>query len=265
MLLLASLLVPTAIAEPLPPACSMIALSDTVPAPGAVDVPLDARPAVVFSDGCFGGDGWLVALTLAEDASEVAIVTAGLDDLATTLLVEVFPAEDLIPDTAYVLELTPDDGAGELVSVGFTTGTELVVGLTGEPVLSVQYAQYAAKDGEIEVSWSVKAATDPDVLSVLQLRDAEGDRGIQSFVVPASGATERTLIWRDPVRPTEVCPQVRQIDGAGVATEWSEPVCTQVAGCGGCAAGEGAGVGIFGVVAGLGMLVRRRGTSMWRA
>jgi MYXO-CTERM domain-containing protein len=255
LLLLASLFVTAAHAEPA--YCGAIDIADTVPPPGAEGVPLDARPAIVFADGCRDAR-WGVRLTLAEDGTEVPTVITGLDDLATTLLVEVFPAEDLLPETAYALELTPDDGAGELVSVGFITGATLVEGLTGEPTLSVQYAQYGGKANVIEMSWSAKAAADPDMLSVLQLRDDALDRGIQSFAVPATGATERTLLWRDSTRPDEVCPQVRQIDGAGVATEWSEPVCTAVSGCG-CASTSGTGAGIVGIVVALGLLVRRRG------
>lgn len=261
MLVLASLLFPGALADVA--VCNGVALSDTVPAPGAEGVPLDVRIGIVFdANTCASSNFERVVLKLAEDESKVATETTGLDDLDATHLAEVFPTADLLPDTAYVLELDPIEGAGELVSVGFTTGTTLVEGLTGEPTLSVQYAQYNRSrrvPSEIEMSWSVKAAQDPDTLSVLQIKDSVVDRGIQSFAVPETGATERTLFWRDGERPDEVCPQVRQIDGTGVATEWSEPVCVNVAGgCGGCATGDGAGAGIVGMVAALGMLARRR-------
>lgn len=248
------LLVPAAAAYTLLADCSPMAVSDTVPPPNGLEVPLDARPAVTFFDGCGGGGAWQAVLTLTEDGSVIPSVTTGLDDLTLTFLAEVFPDEELLPETEYTLQLTPE--GGEMVSVGFTTGLTYVEGLTGTPVLTVSTTRHDARERALSVSWSVKAAADPDVLSVLQLRDAEVDRGIQSFVVPASGATERTLTWEEPDRPAEVCPQVRQIDGAGVATAWSEPVCTAVSACG-CAAGQGPWAGLVGILAALGMMLRR--------
>jgi hypothetical protein len=231
-----------------------------VPVPGAEDVPFDSRPAVTFGDGCGQQGAWSGSLVGTSDGAEVGVAFVRTIALSQTHLLELFPDAPLEAGTAYTFTAAPE--LGEALSFGFTTGTRTVVGLTGAPTLTVESARFTPERGgwpsALEVTIQVDPATDPDALSVLQVQDADGELAINAFVAPASGAGARTLTWTDVDDPGEVCLQVRQIDGAGVATDWSAPACREVPPCG-CSAGGRATGGLALLLAPLVLLRRRRG------
>jgi MYXO-CTERM domain-containing protein len=231
-----------------------LAVTDTVPGSGAADVPVDVRPAVTFGPSCGALQGWTITLADA-DGAEVASTSADVSTVFETNLVELFPEADLAPLSGYSLTITPDDS--EAVTLGFTTGETTVAGLTGAPTVTAKPAIYDDKTRGLSVELRIVPATDPDQLSVLQVRDADGTLPIQSFVLPGTGEVERTVAWVDLDEPGELCLEVRQFDGAGVATEWASAECVAVgAGCG-CASG-GAGAGLLGLLVAPLLLLRRR-------
>jgi hypothetical protein len=234
--------------------CNGVVLADTVPSAGATGVPVDTRVAIVFgAGGCASARGW--AASLADPAGNAVRLEEGPgseipDD---TWLIELFADEPLAAETEYVLTMTPPD-AGEVAEMGFTTGSGMVAGLTGAPALRVEDARWAGESdrsyaGLVSLDLVVEPAEDPDGLSVIQVRDADRDRGIQSFRVPAAGSMGVTVDWADGRRPAEVCPQVRQIDGAGVTTAWSEPECSSVPLCGTASGAPGLGLVLVGMLA----------------
>ncbi|MDP2313883.1 MAG: hypothetical protein Q8P41_13330 [Pseudomonadota bacterium] len=228
-------------------------VADAVPGPGAAEVPFDARPAITFVDGtCSGGLEWAVGVARTADEADVPVTSESA--LADTHLLELFPEEPFEPDTAYTITLTPLD-SGELVELGFTTGTGEVAGLTGAPQLTPGSATFDKRAGTLTFTWTAKGAADPDGLSILQVRDANVHRSIHSFVVPGTGSMGQAVEWEDSIKPDEVCAQVRQIDGTGAATEWSEPVCTDLVG--GCSTTGTNGGGVALIVAAA-LLSRRR-------
>ncbi|MDP2316645.1 MAG: hypothetical protein Q8P41_27370 [Pseudomonadota bacterium] len=217
--------------------CSGLVVADTVPSAGATDVPVDTRLALVFGDGgCEPASGWTATLADAAGTDLPLGLGPGSDEPDDTWLIELYTEEGLASETEYVLTMTPPD-AGEVAELGFTTGTGTVAGLTGVPSLRVEEARWSSESdrsysGLVTLDLAMEPTEDPDGLSVIQVKDADRERGIQSFRVPEAGAMGVTVNWMDGRRPREVCPQVRQIDGAGVATEWSEPQCASVPLCG---------------------------------
>lgn len=207
--------------------CGGLSLVGTVPS-DAVDVPVDVRLAGIYAGDCpyFSP----LSLVLADaDGVELALVEEDEDVVAETGLLTL--AYDLDPDTTYQL--------GDTWSiVTFTTGTGTVVGLDGVPTLDTVEAIRGQASSAPPVSISVTAtpANDPDELSILQLRNG-ADSSITSVRVTSSVVTA-SLSVSDT---SEVCPQIRQLDGTGAATGWSEPVCVPVTGSGCSSAGANAG------------------------
>jgi MYXO-CTERM domain-containing protein len=227
-------------------------VADTVPTRGTENVPVDARAAVTFGLGCFGETEWTASLTRVEDGAEVATAIGHPDALDLSRLLEVYPTADLDPDTTYTLTVSSLDG--EAITVGFTTGTGLVAGLGGTPTVTVE--DTAWEQGMLTVDLRATPASDPDRLSILQVKDGAINRGVQSFVVPPTGDMAFPIRWEDGVQSEEVCPQVRQLDGAGVPTEWSTEACVAVTACG-CAS-TSPGAGLLGLALVVGLTVRRR-------
>jgi len=234
-----------------------LTVTDTVPGPSAADVPVDTRPAVTFGPACGLTAGWTVSLA---DAAAVELLSesSDFDTVAETGLLELFPADDFELLSEYILTITP--ASAEAVSVRFTTGETTVVGLTGAPAVTAAPATYNKESRDLAVGLTIVPANDPDQLSILQVRDAGGALATQSFVLPAAGQAERTVKWQDVDDPGELCIEVRQLDGAGVATAWvAAAECVPVKGCG-CASG-GAGAGLASVAfASLFAMRRRRQT-----
>jgi hypothetical protein len=208
--------------------CDGLSLVGTVPSSG-IDVPVDVRLAGIFAGDCHGYSSISLMLTDA-DGVGLARVEEDEDVVAETGLLTL--AYDLDPDTTYQL--------GDTWSiVTFTTGSGAVVGLDGVPTLDTVEAVRGESSSAPPVSMTVTAtpANDPDDLSILQLRDG-ADSSITSVRVTSSVVIASLSVEE----ASEVCPQIRQLDGTGAATEWSEPVCVPVTGAGCSSAGANAGV-----------------------
>lgn len=208
--------------------CGGLSLVGTVPS-DAVDVPVDVRLAGIFAGDC--ASYTLLSLVLADVGGvELARVEEEEDVVAETGLLTL--AYDLDADTTYQL--------GDTWSiVTFTTGSGAVVGLDGAPTLDTVEAVRGESSSAPPVSITVTAtpANDPDDLSILQLRDGS-DSSITSVRVTSDVVTASLSVGDTG----EVCPQIRQLDGTGAATEWSEAVCVPVTGTGCSSAGANAGV-----------------------
>jgi hypothetical protein len=221
-------------------------------------VPVNARIAIVFSEQC-SGSGYTWTATLRDEATLTEVpTTPGSDTIAASLLLELFPVEPLAPDSAYLLSVLATE-TSEGVELGFTTGSGEVTGLTGEPtivtgdVLWLRSLKPPITTLQVEIE--AEPAADPQGLSVVQLRIPEEPLQVRTF--EALGPIVEALRWTDIERPEEVCPQVRQIDGLGVATEWSEGDCVPVPGL--CSTGGPlSGIEVIGMVAVLWRSRRRR-------
>ncbi|MES2644920.1 MAG: Ig-like domain-containing protein [Myxococcota bacterium] len=234
--------------------CNGFDVTDTVPMTGAENVPVDARPAVTFAPGCSGATDWSAVLARTEDSVGIAFATGLQDELDLSRLLEVFPEADLDPTTGYTLTLSSFEG--EAITAGFTTGTGRVAGLDGAPTVTVERTTSDRANGALTVDLLVTPAADPDGLSILQVKDGALNRGVQSFVVPPTGDMTFPIVWGNSDQPDEVCPQVRQLDGAGVPTEWSTEACVAVAACG-CAS-TSPSAGLLGLALALALTIRRR-------
>lgn len=238
------------------PSCEGPRVTGTVPSAGATAVPIDVRLAAVFDDdGCQKGAGWTLTLTRADDGTVVAESAAGEEQVVETALLELFPPV-LAPTTEYVLAIASEFD-GVVVEVGFTTGEGLVVGLDGAPVLTEAVADWQrmgpspGTGGVITLEWSAQPVADPDSLSLLQLVDGAMERDPDTRL---AGNVPASTSWQSTRRPDDVCPKVRQIDGKGVATAFSEPICV-AAGRGCDTSGRPADVGVAALL--VAVLLRR--------
>jgi hypothetical protein len=240
-----------------------IALASTLPDWGATGVPVDIRPAVTFEDTCYG-EALAVEASLIRDSdgAELAAIAADADALAENHLIELFPDVPLDSEAAYTLIIAPE--GDEEVRVGFTTGTTTVNGLTGAATVSLESAW--SQDGVLHANIGIVPAADPDTLSILQVRAAA--LPTQSFLAnersSVGGTIQTPLFWIDSIGVDELCLEVRQIDGAGRATAWSEPSCAEVSAvdaCG-CATGTPVSCAIGVAVAAL-LGLRGRSKSGW--
>lgn len=202
--------------------CNGLQVVGTVPAAGATDVPIDARPALVFTDGCPTTTGFTVELTGPEGA-----VPGSFDasDLASTHLLELFPDAELAPDTDYTLSFGSE--TTERTTVAFRTGADRVEPLTGEPAVVTSELRWAAKN--LNVQATIHAIPDPTGLSVLTVTD--GVHGSNAFLAEADGPTDIDLSWAQATRPEETCLTIAQIDGAGRRTEGVSGDCEPVPLC----------------------------------
>lgn len=211
--------------------CSGLALVDSVPSAEATGVPVDTRVALVFGEGgCFTPSGWDAVLTNA-DGAEVGRLVHGDDPNEEWLLALTHDAP-LAPDTAHVVTVTAEDE--ETVVFGFTTGSGTVAGITGEPRFEVTETRWQEDSdrsfsGLVSLDLAITPAEDPDGLSVIQVRAPDFMHpDPRSYRVPAEGPMTVTAHWMSGPAIEEMCVQVRQIDGLGIATEWSGKVCAAV-------------------------------------
>lgn len=203
---------------------SNLSPGEVLPASGAV-APGDARPALVFNDdGCQASTApWMARLVNAAGEIVPTTLGEGSDDVPATWLIELFPDAALEVGQPYTVEVLQEDEL--LFSSEFTPSDATVAGIDGEPTLAVDGLWWDTSEGRLSAGLTLTAAADPDGLSVLQVRDSSVDRGIQTVVAPTDGPLHTDASWLDSRKPDEVCLQVRQIDGAGRATDWSDPVC----------------------------------------
>lgn len=207
---------------------------DSLPRPGAVSVPVDVVPAVLFDDGgCPEPTRFQLSLFRLDDAGETL---AGSEE---TLLAGTGPLlvgfdgwdtlEGLEPDQSYILRVTPLDGSGELSEIAFSTGSATLVGYEGAPGVAIDSATASKSSGSwwLSAGLTVAPVSDPYDLSIVvvphpdtpdQLLDAQVVSSDEIFSFPG---------WQADAAPDEICLTARQLDGALRVVGESEPACME--------------------------------------
>ncbi|MCB9758578.1 MAG: hypothetical protein H6739_01935 [Alphaproteobacteria bacterium] len=238
-------------------------VSDTIPANGQPFVPLDIRPVAIITGGqCNPPDGYLLALLKATEAGQPVVADAEIDVAQPLTALALDVGQDLEPETDYIFRVTPRDGAGEAIEIGFTTGTDHAQPV-GDFVPSlvlrdVTWFPLGDESIEIGVNGVVTAAADDEGLhSVWVVDDTDPSRVVD--VLPVRGAEAHTVVgqWTQAERPREdICLSAFQVDGAGVEGGVSAAACLEAERACGCA--SGAGSAGLGWLVGLLALARRR-------
>lgn len=215
----------------------------TRPAPAQEDVPVDTLPTLVYRP-C---EATPVHVELFRTSDNVLLAEAFATVDVDSPLFRLDPGT-LQPRVGYALVSTPD-GAGPVVSVGFTTGSSASVPLAAPPAAVIP-AGVAWWDGERAGADLVLAgAPDPDALSILTVSTATAVN-LPVWIGPGD-STAATVAEAFPRRPGPQCYTVAQWDGAGRGQALSLPcVPTQRAPCGSPSAAL--------LLAGLPVALRRR-------
>ncbi|MDP2306151.1 MAG: Ig-like domain-containing protein [Pseudomonadota bacterium] len=198
-----------------PESCAQTRVWVTSPAPLATDVPVDALPAGLVTEGSCGAAAWTGTLIDAATGATVVSVTHVITD---GQLIEVDPGADLAPNTTYTLRFEPTDGGGELTEIGFTTGSSAAVGLDGGPTVESALATWSTS-GFLSLQAEVGVAGSADGASIVTFA-IEGEEDLEW--TSADGPTTIQLFAPSLVMaeaPDEVCIVARQRDIAGL---WSE-------------------------------------------
>lgn len=201
-------------------ACDDLFVFDSVPASGEV-VPYDTVPVAIFRGDC-GSSVWVMSV---ED-TEGVVFEQQIQASFTGGSARIDEPEFLLdPDTEYVLRVTPVDGWGQEVEVGFSTSAELTQGALAPSAGEVNaVAQGDEEDWWVTGDIEVRAGEDADGLSVLMLLN---DGGFPLYTArPDEQGQARLQLPMDWMQqaPAEVCFAVAQEDGAGVRTAL-EPIC----------------------------------------
>lgn len=217
-LLLLALLPSPAHAEPaaaaMDVACFGPAPTDSIPATGATDVPLDVSPVVVFNEDC-GTATWTLVLTRGDDGVEITRTEATVGTIA-----ELAVPSLLDPETAYVLTLT-DTSEREHV-IGFTTGTAESEA-SASPVVTAVGGGWTESDRMVEFfAYGTPGAHE----ALLEFVDDDGDV-VGAAIVRAGEDVSAVWSRSRPRPPEEVCVSLAQRDVAGEWTE-SEILCDEV-------------------------------------
>ena len=244
-------------------ACEAAYVARTLPALGATGVPLDAQIVVDLEGNCGGPTFYELALYgFDESGAELLVESVEVPFVDINTLLVLTPSDDLAPNANYLVRILPSDGWGELTEISFTTGEGSIQGLgEGRPeVLSLAAETYDPDAAEISVTWNaeVKAATDPDGLSVLLALDPADNETIWAGAVPDANHAYFSgwLSSTDPL--SELCVQFVQVDGSGA---WSLPTesCVEIEtyeepkaelpwGCSGAAAPSSAALALLGLL-----------------
>lgn len=219
---------------------------DSLPWNGAVDVPIDAAPAMAFSSAECGSARWTLVLTRTSDGVEIARTD---DDEVDDGLVEVFPDDDLEPDTPYTLLVTSDDDSMSLTS--FTTGSGVAGEHAGAPAVASVDARYSTLDSTLDVSVVAWAAGEDD--AILVFLDEDTPRGGAVLSIEGDVVGNSWSVTGDEVGSTRCVSAVqRDIRGEFVeGLEHCEPVC-------GCASGSGVATPLLVALGALAAARRRR-------
>lgn len=198
-------------------ACMPLQISQTIPASGATNVPVDTTFSFVFDGSCGGAANWTLQIVDPSDNSVVASSTWTWDG-AVPALATFDPEANLPENTSLLLNATGDGGYyyGD-VSIPFTTGAGTVQGLTGTLTAEVISATWYRDSSQAEVGAAVTPMTDPDGLSLLHVVGGNS----QQFLSANDGLVEPFVWFTLVAEPEELCVDVSQIDGAG---RESEPV-----------------------------------------
>jgi MYXO-CTERM domain-containing protein len=207
-------LIPATLAEPALADAALVVCTEEVwaalPAPLAVDVPVDASPVGLLNTSC--GDTWTAALLVPLTGETLVTVEHDGEDGP---VIEVDPGVDLTPGTTYTLRF--ESGWGEASEIGFTVGDGRVSGLDGGP--TVVSASVVWQDGVASIQAEVTAADSADGDTVIALA-VEGDDTLLDATISGGGETSLLsgFVLLDQA-PEQVCVVARQRDLAGVWTE----------------------------------------------
>lgn len=220
---------------------------DSLPADGAVDVPVDVAPAFVLRlSSCAPADHSAV-LTRADDGVALAMVDDPIHDDG---LVEIRPAEPLDPFTTYALTLDPGD---DEAVVSFTTGDGVSAFLAGAPTLTMLSATELRREENVEVRAETDAAGEEDSLVVfVEQRSARARDGLRA---PLGAPVEGAWMEPDAVGVEQVCATVLQRTLTGERLE-SDVGCVEVVGARGCAVPAGR-PGVVALILAASALLRR--------
>ena len=188
-------------------------VTDAVPAAGALDVPVDVQPAILWRDDCVLGGS--IQLTLEQGDALVAEHRVDLNAGRESGILRL-DAEELLPDTEY--RLTARDSQDIETEWLFTTGSGRVQGTAAPEVTELTMQTWTSGDENVVyTSLYADIGDDPDGLSALVLLDADGE------VLAADTDPEWVLLQAREVvaeeQPLEHCVYVVQEDGAGVRSE----------------------------------------------
>lgn len=215
--------------------CMGFYAAESIPGPGAIDVPVDVVPTFIFFDqGC--------ATTMAVDlelyryddsdatlvgSSSETLVGPGPIVLSLDLLDAIGPLEPL---TNYVVRTVPVDSVMDASAIGFTTGEDRLVGLSDEPQLRMVSADANKVDGVWTLSGEVLVdpAADPDGLSIFTIPHPDEDRLLAAGVVTGGGLFTEFISFTVEDVPDELCLQVEQFDGAQRSAGLSDADCLEV-------------------------------------
>ncbi|MFN7145779.1 MAG: Ig-like domain-containing protein [Myxococcota bacterium] len=225
---------------------------DSLPANGAVDVPVDVSPAFVLRPSSCGAEDHTAVLTRADDGVALAMVEDRIHDDG---IVEVRPAEPLDPFTAYVLTLDP---GGEEAVVAFTTGDGVSAAVEGAPTLTMLSATGFRHGENVEVRAEADAAGEEDSLVVFVEQTTR--RARDGHRAPLGAPVEGGWLETDAAGGDVVCAAVLQRTLVGDRLE-SEVSCVDITRARGCAVNP-VRPGVVALLGAMGVFLgRRRGAA----
>lgn len=210
--------------------CGLATLSQSVPADGATDVPIDLAPLLLFEGACDIPAPYTVSLFLTGGTvplrTDVYDVPAFQTVGGTALLEPDLGA--LQADTAYTVEL--QDGFGGLQQIAFETGSGSVPTITGAaPGVTIDDARRTGFEqgfNEVRVGLTLTSAADDPSMSTYIVRSG----GLQRSALLATGPTDSISIgWSVDAPLDEVCVSVVERDGSGTWHGPSDDVCADLA------------------------------------
>ncbi len=234
--------------------CSPVVVTESLPAAGATNVPVDVQPTLVF-DGQCGSFSYVIDVT--NPLTSEVLATA--DWTATTLpaIATLVPSAPLPFDTDLILSANSTDGSTyAIATVPFHTAAAVIPPLDGVLVVDVIDASYVEGEVADQLTATVRVTpiTDPADLSLVQITGADGT----IWRSPAELADPLTFTWLGTATE-QVCFEAVQLDGRGgeigPARDCATLELTEPAGCG--CDGTRAPIGL-GAVAVLFLARRRR-------
>ncbi|MCB9675965.1 MAG: hypothetical protein H6737_12655 [Alphaproteobacteria bacterium] len=202
-----------------PAECAIATLSDSVPANGATDVPVDIAPFFVFRGSC--GVAAPYTLTVYQNGVAEPVHTEVYDFPAFQSAGESWMLDadfgELLAETAYTVELTTD--WGEQVQLGFTTGSDYADVISGGvPGVSIEHGSQADLGaGLFSTAVELTLTSAGRGQGAYVVREGGADRA----VVLATGESQSvSLSWNSFERAHEICLTAIERDGIG---NWHGP------------------------------------------
>jgi len=202
----------------------MLQASAAAPDAGAVDVPIDAVPAVLVDSYCSGLQSEVAVVLSTDDGAVVHEEGWTATSEAPLHRLQGLPA--LSPEAGYLLAVDSADGTIHY-EAAFTSGVESAAALEGAPFLSFVGAPVWAR-GETSLQVEVTPVADPDGLGFVGVAFTESpEEAAAAWLVGEGGPTEAHASRLDEAAPDEVCVVPVQWDAAGRRVA-GEEVCQAV-------------------------------------